>query len=241
MEFSQWFSNIFSAFVQDLNLGDFGTPPKYQATIESAPLRICLGRSQVLRRRPQRNTHDQTVLVGDNLGETPKVGFNTVLSLIVKFRMASPLQSSDVFNQVLPCYTRLPNLGWFMMIPLLFLLNIFFGSLWDQDAVLERPKQSSNDSHQPPPSWWIYLVEGLEFSSTTGPNGPSDERGNSAILLGWLIFSRSAMGGTWSERPLIDAIATTCQDQPRRNPNTFTEQIVCLPGLESHHRLTPMP
>lgn len=49
------------------------------------------------------------------------------------------------------------------------------------------------------------------------------------------------MGGTWSERPLIDAIATTCQDQPRRNPNTFTEQIVCLPGLESHHRLTPMP
>ena len=34
--FSHWLSNIFQAFV-------------YQATIESAPLRICLGRSQVLR------------------------------------------------------------------------------------------------------------------------------------------------------------------------------------------------
>ena len=73
MEFSQRFSTIFPAFVQDLNLGDFGTPPKYQATIESAPLRICLGRSQVLRRRPSETPMTKQFLSGTISGKLLKL------------------------------------------------------------------------------------------------------------------------------------------------------------------------
>jgi hypothetical protein len=75
--FFKWsFPNGFPLFfqlVQDLNLGDFGTPPKYQATIESAPLRICLGRSQVLRRRPSETPMTKQFLSGTISGKLLKL------------------------------------------------------------------------------------------------------------------------------------------------------------------------
>jgi hypothetical protein len=102
MEFSQWFSTIFPACPgpESGRLRDPSQVPSdhRECASQDMPWKIPGPKAAA-----QRNTHDQTVLVGDNLGETPKVGFNTVLSLIVKFRMASPLQSSDVFNW--PCWT----------------------------------------------------------------------------------------------------------------------------------------